>query len=265
MMFLHLSDIHFLRRYPRVEKGYNSIFNCMTSPLIQIKNSLNKINLSEIDFIIITGDLVESGTSEDYEILKYELENLLGEIPYIITLGNHDNKEAFYKGWFNKECNEPYNTINDIDGLRIIGFDNSIYKNSDGFISDSQYNWLKTQLEISNNKKTILICHHHLIKNQFTTPSVNYNDGFEELIRKSSIVGIFTGHTHHSFKGSFAGKPYFSTGSLSFIGYDEGNGIVRFEENSQISICKYEDGKISVKVISTLEEIKLLGKIDFKK
>ena len=89
MMFLHLSDIHFLRRYPRVEKGYNSIFNCMTSPLIQIKNSLNKINLSEIDFIIITGDLVESGTSEDYEILKYELENLLGEIPYIITLGNH--------------------------------------------------------------------------------------------------------------------------------------------------------------------------------
>lgn len=50
----------------------------MTSPLIQIKNSLNKINLSEIDFIIITGDLVESGTSEDYEILKYELENLLG-------------------------------------------------------------------------------------------------------------------------------------------------------------------------------------------
>ena len=52
MMFLHLSDIHFLRRYPRVEKGYNSIFNCMTSPLIQIKNSLNKINLSEIDFII---------------------------------------------------------------------------------------------------------------------------------------------------------------------------------------------------------------------
>lgn len=63
---------------------------------------------------------------------------------------------SFYKGWFNKECNEPYNTINDIDGLRIIGFDNSIYKNSDGFISDYQYNWLKTQLEISNNKENYL-------------------------------------------------------------------------------------------------------------
>ena len=27
MKFLHLSDIHFLREYPKAEKGYNSIFN----------------------------------------------------------------------------------------------------------------------------------------------------------------------------------------------------------------------------------------------
>ena len=72
MKFLHLSDIHFLREYPKAEKGYNAIFNNMTSPLIQMKRALEKINLSEIDFVIITGDLVESGTYEDYEILKYE-------------------------------------------------------------------------------------------------------------------------------------------------------------------------------------------------
>ena len=264
MMFLHLSDIHFLRRYPRVEKGYNSIFNCMTSPLIQIKNSLNKINLSEIDFIIITGDLVESGTSEDYEILKYELENLLGEIPYIITLGNHDNKEAFYKGWFNKECNEPYNTINDIDGLRIIGFDNSIYKNSDGFISKEQYEWINKQLKTDCKKDTILMLHHHLLKDQFTTPSIDFDDSFEEVINSSDIIGIFTGHTHHPFKGVFADKPYFTAGSLSFVGYDENNGIVRFEEYPRFSLCKYKEGKISVEVISALDESKLLTVVNFK-
>ena len=136
MRFLHLSDIHFLREYPSAEKGYNSIFNNMTSPLIQIRKSLEKIDLSKIDFVIITGDLVESGTYEDYVILKSELEKLLGNTPYILTLGNHDNKEAFYKGWFNKECNAPYNTVNEIGELRIISFDNSQYKNSDGFISE---------------------------------------------------------------------------------------------------------------------------------
>ena len=26
MKFLHLSDIHFLREYPKAEKGYNAIF-----------------------------------------------------------------------------------------------------------------------------------------------------------------------------------------------------------------------------------------------
>ena len=264
MKFLHLSDIHFLREYPKAEKGYNAIFNDMTSPLIQLKKALIMVDLSKIDFVIITGDLVESGMYEDYFSLKCELEKLLGNVPYILTLGNHDNKAAFYKGWFNKECNEPYNTVNEIDNLRIISFDNSVYKNSDGFISEEQYEWLENQLKDGTQKDTILMLHHHLIKDQFTTPSVDIDDNFEKIIRESSLVGIFVGHTHHPFNGSFADKPYFSTGSLSFIGHDEGNGIVRFEENAQFSICTYEDGKISVEVISASNDNKLLGIVNFK-
>ena len=264
MKFLHLSDIHFLREYPKAEKGYNSIFSNMTSPLIQIRRALERVDLNKIEFVIITGDLVESGTFEDYAVLKSELEKLLGNIPYILTLGNHDNKKAFYRGWLNKESNDSYNTINEIGGLRIISFDNSQYKNSDGFISDKQYEWLENQLKDGTQKDTILMLHHHLIKDQFTTPAVNYSDRFEEIIKESSIIGIFVGHTHHPFKGYFAGKPYFSTGSLSFIGYDESNGIVRFEESAKFSVCTYENGKISVEVISALDDSKLLGVVNFR-
>lgn len=264
MMFLHLSDIHFLREYPKAEEGYNSIFNNMTSPLIQIKKSLQKIDLSKIDFVIITGDLVEAGDHHDYLILKCELEKLLGDIPYILTLGNHDNKEAFYKGWFNKTCNEPYNSVSEIGGLRIISFDSSQYGNGDGFISHEQYKWLEDQLRDTSKKDTILMLHHHLIKDQFTTPSVKVNSNFEKIIKESSIIGIFTGHTHHPFKGVFADKPYFSTGSLSFIGYDKSNGIVSFEESANISLCTYNDGKISVEIISALDEVKSLGIVNFR-
>ena len=84
MKFLHLSDIHFLREYPKAEKGYNSIFSNMTSPLIQIRRALERVDLNKIEFVIITGDLVESGTFEDYAVLKSELEKLLGNIPYIL-------------------------------------------------------------------------------------------------------------------------------------------------------------------------------------
>ncbi len=182
MRFLHLSDIHFLRKYHKAEKGYNSIFNNMTNPVEQIKSCLKKVDLKTIDFIIITGDLVESGSAEDYKVLKYELDRLFKGIPYVVTLGNHDNKEAFYKGWFNKESNKSYNVVKEIGDLRIISFDNSNYKNSDGFISKEQYEWINKQLKTDCKKDTILMLHHHLLKDQFTTPSIDFDDSFEEVI-----------------------------------------------------------------------------------
>ena len=48
MRFLHLSDIHFLRKYHKAEKGYNSIFNNMTNPVEQIKSCLKKVDLKVI-------------------------------------------------------------------------------------------------------------------------------------------------------------------------------------------------------------------------
>ena len=58
MIFLHLSDIHFLREYVKEKDGYNSIFNTMTNPITQIKRVFEKIDKDTLDFIIITGDLV---------------------------------------------------------------------------------------------------------------------------------------------------------------------------------------------------------------
>ena len=51
---------------------------------------------------------------------------------------------------------------------------------------------------------------------------------------------------------------------MSFVGYDENNGIVRFEEYPRFSLCKYKEGKISVEVISALDESKLLTVVNFK-
>ena len=44
MRFLHLSDIHFLRNYPKAESGYNSIF-ITTSPVqhIVIQSEMNRM------------------------------------------------------------------------------------------------------------------------------------------------------------------------------------------------------------------------------
>ena len=264
MIFLHLSDIHFLREYVKEKDGYNSIFNNMTNPITQIKRALEKIDKDTLDFIIITGDLVESGDSEDYKTLKENLDSLFGNIPYIVTLGNHDNKKEFYKGWFNKELNdEPYNTTMEIGNLKIISFDNSEYHNSNGKITIDRCNWLRDELNKNQEKDTILMLHHHLLKDQFNLPPVSFDKEFEDIINKSSIIGVFSGHTHHPYKGIFAEKPYFTAGSLSFVGYDEEDGKVRFEEATKCNLCRYEDGKLIVDVVDVLEKSKFLTYVKF--
>ena len=236
----------------------------MTNPITQIKRALEKIDKDTLDFIIITGDLVESGDSEDYKILKENLDSLFRNIPYIVTLGNHDNKKEFYKGWFNKELNnEPYNTTMEIGNLKIISFDNSEYHNSNGKITIDRCNWLRDELNKNQEKDTILMLHHHLLKDQFNLPPVSFSKEFEETISKSKVIGVFSGHTHHPYKGIFAGKPYFTAGSLSFVGYDEEYGRVRFEEATKCNLCKYENGKIFVKVIDVLEKNKFLTYVRF--
>lgn len=264
MIFLHLSDIHFLRKYKKEEDGYNSIFNNMTNPIIQIKRALEKVDKDALDFIIITGDLVESGNSEDYRILKEKLDSLFDGIPYIVTLGNHDNKKEFYKGWLNKDLNnDPYNTTLEIGNIKILSFDNSEYHNNNGIITIDRCNWLRDELKKDKEKDIILMIHHHLLIDQFNLPPVSFDKEFEDIINKSSIVGIFSGHTHHPYKGMFAGKPYFTAGSLSFVGYDENDGVVRFEEATKCNLCRYENGKMLVEVIDVLEKNKFLTSVKF--
>lgn len=264
MIFLHISDIHFLREYKKEEVGYNSIFNNMTNPIDQIKTLMSKVNKDKLDFIIITGDLVEGGNSEDYRELKKNLDKIFEGIPYIVTLGNHDNKAEFYKGWLNEDLgNKPYNATMNIGDIKVISFDNSEYHNPNGFIDSKRCDWLREELKKDNDKNVILMLHHHLLKEQFNLPQASYDTEFEEIIKNSSIISIFSGHTHHPYKGEFMGKPYFTSGSLSFVGYNEEDGRVRFEEASKCNLCTYKENNIDVEVIKVTDELKFLTYVRF--
>lgn len=264
MIFLHISDIHFLRKYNKAESGYNSIFNNMTNPIEQIRKAVKKIEKEKLDFVIITGDLVEEGTSDDYKVLKENLDTIFKGIPYIVTLGNHDNKEEFYKGWLNEELKDiPYNTTMKIGDIKIISFDNSEFHNNNGIIDSNRCSWLRNELEKDKDKKVILMLHHHLLEEQFNLPQVSFDNEFKEIIKNSSIIAIFSGHTHHPYKSKFMDIPYFTSGSLSFIGYNENNGEVRFEENSKVNLCKYDGEQIIVEVIEVTDERKVLTYVKF--
>lgn len=244
MDILHLSDIHYRNHYEQADTGYSSVLAKMTPPLINLKKCFDQIDKSKLEGVVITGDLTEEGTEKDYIDLKTFLNEELGNLPVFVTLGNHDVKSAFYKGWELQseilDCQEPYNAVYDLLGVRIISLDNAISGYPNGVITHNQYLWLKDKLSENCGKKIILIFHHPLLSNQANIPPAYWDSLFYELISDSEILGILCGHTHHQYLGKFAGIPYTIAPSMSFRGKSCTNReIVKFEEYPGYQICHF--------------------------
>lgn len=262
MKFLHLTDLHFLSKYPDIPTGYGSFFKHMTSPIDQLEIALKFVD--EFDAVLISGDLVESGTKEDYSQLKSHLHHLLGDVPIIVTLGNHDIKSEFYQGWLNEAPSlQPYNYYYELHDTAIISLDNSHPHYPNGIIDRSQCQWLRETLSKIDSKQIILMMHHHLVEEQFSMSPAQYDAEFYQLIADSRIDMILTGHTHHAYRGVFAGKPYFTADNLSFSGEDFLDGYVRFEERSGINLCVLENNEVDVFTIPVITDRRLLANVKF--
>ncbi len=256
--FLHLSDLHFLRKYPVAETGYPAVLYKMTSPLVQVEECLNQIAISELDFVLISGDLTDGGDHEDYRYLRRFMETRLPGKPLIVTPGNHDNRLALYRGWLGeRERTTPYNQVVELENLTIVSFDNSAPGCPAGQISEEQTDWLEETLAGIGSRPVILMTHHHFNSEQSDMAPVSYPDRFERIVAASTIIGIFGGHTHYHYEGSFAGKPYFTCGSLSFVGESRKNTVV-FRECSSAGLAEINGGDIRYTRIPVREDNKIL-------
>ena len=159
MEILHISDIHFRIQYEKRQDGYGKMLCQMRNPLEKLDFCLEKA-FSEhpgIGLVLISGDLCEDGSAADYESLRKFLESRLGTVPMEITLGNHDRKEEFRKGWMGKEeQNLPYNIDHTgglynhalrLEELAVLSMDSSCYGNSNGQIEEEAVQWLEEMIQ----------------------------------------------------------------------------------------------------------------------
>lgn len=246
MNLLHISDIHFRKAYERCETGYKGMLYSMQSPLIPLEQCLNTaLKIGELDLIIISGDLTESGRAEDYAFLKNFLRERIGKAKIIVTLGNHDRKAEFRKGWMAEEASDlPYNQICRCGDLVVISVDSSQHGDSQGKIRADQLAWLKAAFQKTEGSPAILVTHHHILKEQSALRELDGAPGLLNLIRHENVLCILNGHTHHNYVGTAAGTDYFTAGSMSFCGEDMEDGIVRFEEKYGYHLLQIECGKI---------------------
>lgn len=247
--FIHISDIHFLENYSN--DGFEALIAAKQHPKDNVVKALSNEVKEGLDFILITGDLTHEGMESDYQALNMLLKESAGEIPYIVLPGNHDRREAYCQGFLGIKPKENLDMVYVINGLRIITLDTGDGK--DGRLLKEQLNWLKEILSEPSENGTILALHHPLLPNQEGLNCAEYDPGLIDIIRQSDIIGTFCGHTHRNFASLFAGKPYFTSDSMSFSMTSKSDAL-QFEDNAAYNLVTLCDGVLSAKVKQVVPE-----------
>jgi Icc protein len=162
------------------------------------------------DLVVVTGDLVDLGQSEEYEYLRSLLAPL--RMPLFVIPGNHDAREqmraAFIAdGYLPRQG--PLNYVVDDWPVRLVGLDTLVDGEVGGALGEDQLSWLERTLATGPERPTLVLMHHP----PFAT-GVGYMDriGFGSAARLAKIVErhpqierILCGHVHRSIDRRFAG------------------------------------------------------------
>jgi len=238
--FAHLTDIHLKKDY--ATSTMTSDFGKTGNPTEKFLSAVEKIHAYEnLDFILITGDLIHEGDEADYVFLKEILEKSFPDLPVILTLGNHDRVIPFRKVFLESE--KPYDCIHEVNGLRIAILDAG-HRPAAGEISDGQIEWLKDQLKVPAPLGTILALHQPLITG-FPLLDTSVRADFAEILEQHDVIAIFSGHIHFTRFDFYGNVPHFVAGGMGFGAGISPNRIV-MNNHASFNICRIENRKPSV-------------------
>ncbi|WP_133648257.1 phosphodiesterase [Paraburkholderia flava] len=156
MLLAQISDLHIKRpgalAYRRVDTAV-----CLTR-CVERLNAL----LPRPDAVLITGDLVDQGTAEQYAYLKTLLAPL--EMPYYLMVGNHDDRTALREAFPDrpelKTEGEFVQYAIDVGPLRIVALDSVVPGQSGGTLCDARLAWLEAQLDAARDRPVVVALHH---------------------------------------------------------------------------------------------------------
>jgi len=202
MLIAQISDTHIAGR-DKMTYGIAP----MVQNLAQCIEHINQFNPA-LDLILVTGDIVSSGSKEEYEQSVSLLNKL--NAPYFVIPGNHDNKINFLSAFVGTACfsiqnlNNPENefinyVIDDYD-IRLIAVDSTVTDGPGGEICETRATWLNDRLAEDKNKPTIIFMHHPPVKLGVRESNIDGFIGSERLgniiENYSNIERVLCGHVH---------------------------------------------------------------------
>jgi Icc protein len=162
------------------------------------------------DFVVISGDLADTPTAEEYQHLKHLLAPL--ELPYAGIPGNHDSRElmrAAFPSQAYPSSSGPLNQRIEISGLDLLLLDSSVPGKPHGELDAPTLQWLDATLADSPDRPALMFLHHPPFKTgiwHMDRQNLGNAAEFAAVIRHHPHVQrIATGHVHRATLTMFAG------------------------------------------------------------
>ncbi len=155
-------------------------------------------------FVIQTGDIVEIGTVEEYDVYRRTYAHLT--IPRYDAPGTHDvrwnpvGKEGYVKG-----VGQPLFQSWDYQNVHFVTLDSTVLLQHWGHISQDQLDWLRADLEKVGPEKPVVIGFHHWIGRD--PIQVDNQQKLMDVVAPYNVVLWLQGHGHSDIQWSINGVP----------------------------------------------------------
>lgn len=163
------------------------------------------------DLVVISGDLADTPTVEEYEHLERLLALL--QLPFVSIPGNHDSREMM-RAEFAQGYAFPAGPLNqkvEIGGLDLLLLDSSVYGKPHGELDTPTLQWLEITLAASPDRPALLFLHHPPFKagiwHMDRQNLVNAAELAPVVRRHPRVQLIAAGHVHRATLTMFAGVP----------------------------------------------------------
>jgi len=217
LVFVHLSDIHCARRTENPPKKF--LLDIHTKDFVHsfdiAARTVDRINaMTDVDFVVITGDLTDNGAdAESLTRLKTILDGL--NVPYYAGIGDHDRPDVF-----GKVFPGPFNAAFDIKGRRVVMLDANT-----GRLEPESLQWLLRELDAHEDVTTLVFLHRPLVmsslekalaRRYYHVPLTleNATEVLDAMDRRPWVRAVFAGHCHMNTERTRNRCLHVTTGSL---------------------------------------------------
>lgn len=205
---------------------------------VQLQDIVTEINTSEIQFVIVAGDISNQGSDEELLNVKTILDKLI--VPYYIIPGNHEMNwsesagHTFNKLWGDdkflfRKGNKLFAGLNTGPFMRM----------GDGHIKQEDINWLQRQLDehMQDGTQLLFFAHYPLAE------GLDQWFKITDILNEYEHVIAFCGHGHRQQLLNFDGIPGIMGRSMVYRGENiPGYNIIELR-NDSIFVFDKETGQ----------------------